>query len=75
MKTLQRSVTKLKIYPGFNKALLDTFKIKVTVMADQLKLCCVIFDELAIKDEVEEFGDVGKYKYLASRCVYVGFSM
>ena len=42
VKTLQGSVTKLKIYPGFNKALLDTFKIKVNVMADQLKLCCVI---------------------------------
>jgi len=40
-------------------------------MVDQSKLCCAVFDELAIKDEVEEFGDVGKYKYLASRCVYV----
>ena len=69
MKTLQGSVTKLKIYPGFNKALLDTFKIKVNVMADQLKLCCVVLDELAIKenvsynpehDEVEYVGDVGK---------------
>ena len=52
MKTLHKSATKLKIYPGFNKALLDTFKIKVNVMADQLKLCCVVFDELAIKENV-----------------------
>jgi len=60
--------------------LLDTFKIKVNPMADQLKLCCVVFDELAIKenvsynpehDKVEDFGDVGKFKYFASRCVYV----
>jgi len=44
-------------------------------MADQLKLSRVVFDELAIKenvsyipeyDEVEDFGDSGKF-----RCVYV----
>ena len=46
------STSTFQIFPGFNKALLDTFKIKVTVMADQLKLCCVIFDELAIKENV-----------------------
>jgi len=49
-------------------------------MADQLKLCCVAFDELAIKenvsynpehDEVEDFGDGGKFKYFSSHCVYV----
>jgi len=60
--------------------LLDIFKIKVTITADQLKLCCVVFDELAIKenvsynpeyDEVEYFGDVGKFNYFVSRCVYV----
>ena len=66
-----------------HKALLDTFK--VNVMADQLKLCCVVLDELEIKenvssnpehDEVEDFGDAGKLKYFANRCVYVGrFSM
>ena len=42
-------------------------------MADQLKLCCVVFDELAIKenvsyntehDEVDDFGDVGKFNIL-----------
>jgi len=43
---------KFQIYPGFNKALLDTFKLKVNVMADQLKLCCVVLDELAIKENV-----------------------
>jgi hypothetical protein len=61
---------KFQIYPGFNKALLDTFKLKVNVMADQLKLCCVVLDELAIKEnvpynpehyEVEDFGDAGKF--------------
>ena len=41
---------KLKIYPGFYKALLDTFKINV--MADQLRLGCVVFDDLAIKENV-----------------------
>ena len=55
--------------------MLDTFKLKVNVMADQLKLCCVILDELAIKenvaynpehDEVEDFGDAGKLQYFAS---------
>jgi len=51
-KILHRSVTKLKIYLGFNKILLDTSKIKVSVMADQLKICCVDFDELAIKENV-----------------------
>ena len=76
---------KFQIYPGFNKALLDTFKLKVNVMADQLKLCCVVLDELAIKenvsynpehDEVEDFGDSGKFKCLSSRCVYIErFSM
>jgi len=73
---LHRDVTKLKMYPRFNKALLDIVKIKVNLMADQSKLCCAIFDELAIKetnmsynlehDEVKglnDFRDVGKYKY------------
>jgi len=59
---------KLKIYPGFNKALLDTFKINV--IADQSKLYCVVFDELSVKehvsynpqhDEVEDFGDVERF--------------
>jgi len=68
VKTTHRSVTKLKIYPGFNKALLDTFKIKVNVKVDQSKLCCIVFEELAIKlnvacnpehDEVQDV-DVGK---------------
>ena len=36
LKTLHRNVT---------KALLDTFKIKVNVMADHLKLCCVFIDK------------------------------
>ena len=45
-------VTKLNIYPGFNKALLDTFKIKVNVMSDQTKYCCVVFEELVIKENV-----------------------
>jgi len=52
VKTLHRSVTKLQIYPSFNKALLDTFKLKVNVMTDQLKLCCVLLRELAIKENV-----------------------
>jgi len=67
VKTLHRSLTKLEIYPGFNEALLDAFKLKVNVMADQLKLCCVVLDELAIKD----FGDAGNFLYFASHCVYV----
>jgi len=54
-------------------------------MAGQLKLCRVVFDELAIKenvpynperDEAEKFGDAGKFKHFASRCIYVErFSM
>jgi len=85
VKILHRSVTKLKIYPGFNKALLDTIKIKANVMADQMKFWCIVFNELAIKenisynpehDEVEDFGDVGNVLYFASHCVYVEtFSM
>jgi len=52
VKTPHRSVTTLQIYPGFNEALLHTFKLKVNVMANQLKLCCVVLDELAIKENV-----------------------
>jgi len=61
----------------FNKPLLDIFKIKVNVMADQSKLCYVVFDELAIKDnvtnnpghdEVEDCGDIRKFTYSASLC-------
>jgi len=43
---------KLQIYPDFNKALLDTFKLKVNIVADQLKLCCIVLDELARKENV-----------------------
>ena len=61
---------KLQIYPGFNKALLDLL----------LKLCNAVFDELPRKenvlynpehDEVEDFEDVGIFKYFASHCVFV----
>jgi len=47
-------------------------------MADQSKLCCVIFDEPVIKAnvsynpervEVEYLGDVGKSKYLTNNSV------
>ena len=37
--------------------LLDSFKLKVNVMADQLKLCCVVFHELAIKENVSDHAD------------------
>jgi hypothetical protein len=51
VKTLHRSVMKLKSYPGFNKSLLDPYKIKVNVMADHSKLWSFC-NELVIKENV-----------------------
>ncbi len=34
IKTLRTSIKKLKIYPGFNRALLDAFKLKVAAMTE-----------------------------------------
>jgi len=56
-----------QLMKGPAKHVLDTFKIKVNIMADQSKLCDIIFDELAIKenvtynpehDEVKDFGGI-----------------
>lgn len=76
VKTLRRSVKKLKIYPGFNRNLLNTFKVKVNSMSPESKLCCIVFDEMSLKegvsynserDEVEgleDFGYIGRSSFV-----------
>jgi len=63
-----------QIRPSFTETSLDTFKITVIVMADLSNLCCVVFYELSITenmsynpqhDEVECSENVGKSKYLS----------
>ena len=68
IKTLNRTMKNIDIYPGFSKQVLDAFKIKVSNMTPKDKLCALVFDEIALKhtlsynnqkDFIEGYEDYG----------------
>ena len=78
ISTLRRIMRKIKIYPGFNKTILKALETKVSSMPANSELCCVIVDEMALKEAVEynqekdyvegleDFGVNGRTKYVAN---------
>ena len=78
VSTLRRTMRKIGIYPGFNRPILKALETKISSMPAHSKLCCVIFDEMALKEIVEynakkdyvegleDFGSNGRTKYVAN---------
>ena len=67
-RTLQRSLQKCNIYPGFSSSITDTLAVKVKHMSEQEKQCVLVFDEMALKtkfvynrdrDCIDGFEDLG----------------
>ena len=66
--TLRREMRKVRVYPGFSENILTSLKEKLAVMPEGSHICALLFDEMAIKeqvqynierDEVEGFEDFG----------------
>ena len=80
-QTLSRSMQKLKIFPGFNEAILEAFKLKVQTMSEKDKLCAILFDEMSIKENVsynfekdeveglEDYGVTGRTRHVANHAL------
>jgi len=69
-RTLQRTLQKCSLYPGFSKKFFDTLRIKLQHASDKAKDCVLIFDEMALKrklvynrerDCIEGFEDFGVF--------------
>ena len=50
VSTLRRAMQNVKIYPGFNKNILQALEKKVSAMPKSGKACAIVFDEMAIKE-------------------------
>ena len=53
IKTLGLLLRQINMSPGFNPAILDSLKMKVSHMSEKAKLCCMFYDEMAIKEYVQ----------------------
>ena len=51
--TLRREMRKVKVSPGFNENILTSLKEKLAIMPEGLQICALIFDEMAIKEQVQ----------------------
>lgn len=48
-RTLQLWLGKMDVRPGFNDAVLEVLRNKVSGMVEQRdKICCIVFDEMAL---------------------------
>ena len=78
VSTLQRVLRNVQVYPGFNNNILKALKQKVSSMPPNAELCCVVFDEMTIRETVtynmerdfveglEDFGNSGRTKHVAN---------
>jgi len=78
ISTLRRAVSKVRVYPGFNKKILEALKSKVEGMPAGSELCALVFDEMTIKETVvynaerdeieglEDYGMLGKTHFVAN---------
>jgi len=78
VNTLRRIMRKIRVYPGFNRIILKALQTKISSMPANSELCCVTFDEMALKEAVEyneekdyvegveDFGSNGRTKYVAN---------
>ena len=78
ISTLQRTMQRIQVYPGFNDDILTALRAAVSSMPPTSALCAVVFDEMSVKegvshniekDEVkglENFGCLGRSHYVAN---------
>ncbi len=50
LNTLRKAMQGIKVYPGFNHAILEALRLKVAPLPTASKLVAVILDEMAIKE-------------------------
>lgn len=72
-RTLQRSLQKTNIMPGFSDTVFDALKLKVHTMDEKDRHVAVVFDEMSLKtglvynhglDKIEGFEDLVKWEVL-----------
>ena len=68
--TLRKVMRGINIYPGFPENIVQAFKLKVDQMTEVEKECCLVFDEIALKKQLnynvekdfieglEDFGEI-----------------
>ena len=79
--TLQKTLQRTEIEPGFNTKLFDALKVKSQSMAPADRLCALVFDEMSIKEFLqyesssdriegfEDFGEVGTSAFVANHAL------
>ena len=55
--TLQKTLQKTRLYPGFNPRIMHAMSLKVQHMDDDERDCALIFDEMAIKEFLQHNPD------------------
>ena len=78
ISTLKSYLKKVDIKPGFHQNIFDASTCKAEHMSAESKLCAILFDEMAIKEQVsydvrndsvcglEDFGTGGRTRYVAN---------
>ena len=79
--TLHRVLQRTNVIPGFSEKVFDALKLKAATMTEDDKICTLIFDEMSLKtglsytkgsdtvEGFEDFGDLGKTKYIANHAL------
>ena len=52
LSTLKLCMRNVDIIPGFHTAIFDGLRLKAEHMANESKLCAIIFDEICIKENL-----------------------
>lgn len=78
VQTLRNCMQKVNIRPGFHHSILEGLKAKVENMSEKQKLCAIVYDEMAIKENLvydverdsveglEDSGTGGRTGYVAN---------
>ena len=79
--TLQRTLQRSNVYPGFSEKVFSALKIKVNTLSEIDRNCAIVFDEMTLKvgltynsqlDKIEgfeDFGDMGPTKFVANHAL------
>ena len=69
-RTLQRSLQNTNVMPGFNDAIFDVLRMKVSTLNEKDRCVALVFDEMSLKptlvynhglDKIEGFEDFGEW--------------
>ena len=80
-RTLQRSLQNTNVMPGFNDAIFDALRMKVSTMHEEDRCVALVFDEMSLKttlvynhgldkiEGLEDFGEWGSSHFLAEHAL------